>query len=225
MMESAPKYRELAYRVWCENGQHIKKTVDALNKQHDFGITRQSLAKWRDEYGWEERAARAEAAHRELENACSDEAMLESLIEEHDRVKAYLNSLAPGVKPDSQLLHAYRGVAETIRGITKDIKNRRKEGLETGHEGASMPMTIKTPQDAILALQGMIEKKLSALASNPDAVSLKTTNDLLKALRMIEDEKARYKTQGEASATGDDADKAREDLIATVDELLGVKRS
>jgi hypothetical protein len=32
-MESAPKYRELAYKVWCEDGQHIQKTVTALNKE------------------------------------------------------------------------------------------------------------------------------------------------------------------------------------------------
>lgn len=224
-MESAPKYRELAYRVWCENGQHIKKTVDALNKQHDFGITRQSLAKWRDEYDWENRAARAERAANEIEDACSDEAMLSSLVEERDRIKTYLNSLAPGVKPDPQLIHALKGVVQTIQDIKKEIENKRKEGVKTDQEGVSVSLDIKTPLDAILALQGMVEKKLSILASNPDAVSLKTTNDLLKALRMIEDEKARYKTQGEASATGDDADKAREDLIATVDELLGVKRS
>lgn len=222
-MESAPKYRELAYRVWCENGQHIQKTVAALNKHHDFDITRQSLSKWRDEYDWEGRAARAEAAQRELEDACSDETMLATMIQEQNRITAYLNSLAPGVKPDSQLIHALRGVVDTIQAIKQGIENRRKEGVKTDQAGVSIPMVIKTPLDAILALQGMVEKKLAILASQPDSVSLKTTNELMKALRLIEDEKDRYKSHDDGVATGEDADKVREDLVAKVDEILGVK--
>jgi len=218
-MESAPKYRELAYRVWCENGQHIQKTVAALNKDHDFDITRQSLSKWRDEYGWENRAARAETAQRELESACSDEAMLESLIEEHDRIKAYLNSLAPGVKPDAQLVHAYRGVAETIRGITKDIKNRRKEGERTDQVGVNMSRVIKTPQDAVLALEEAIQNKLNIMLAQPDSVSLKSVNELQKALNMLDQMKAQYNPEEKATKGKGLSDAAADELRR---KILGI---
>ena len=196
-MDSAPKYRELAYKVWCENGQHIQKTVAALNKDHAFDITRQSLANWRDEYDWEGRAARAEAAERERAAAVSDSVILDSLISQKQKYEAYFESLKPG-QIDTQAVYGYNSILKTILDIKDKIAARRKEGEKDGQVGLISGRVIKTPQDAILALQDAIENKINIMLVQPDSVTPKGVNDLLNTLDKVDQMKAKHSPKDES---------------------------
>lgn len=217
-MESAPKYRELAYRVWCENGQHIKKTVAALNKDHNFDITRQSLSNWRDEYGWESRAARAEAAERARDLAISDSVILDSLIEQKMRYDEYFKTLKPG-QIDNTAVYGLRGVITTIEDIKDKIAARRREGEKTGQAGISVGRVIKTPQDAVLALEEAIQNKLNIMLAQPDSVSLKSVNELQKALNMLDQMKAQYNPEEKATKGKGLSDAAADELRR---KILGI---
>lgn len=209
-MESAPKYRELAYRVWCENSQHIQNTVNSLQKNHGFDITRQSLAKWRDEYGWEARAARAEAAERDRAEAVSDSVILDSLIDQKRKYEEYFASLKPG-QIDTQAVYGYNSILKTILDIKDKIAARRKEGEKDAQAGIGMGRIIKTPQEAILALQDAIENKINVMLAQSDSVTPKGVNDLLTTLDKVDKMKAKYmpkeeigKNKGMSKPTVDD---------------------
>lgn len=118
-MDAPANRRELAYRLWRENGQSIVSTVKALEKEYGYEITRQSLSKWRDEYDWEERAARAEAAEKERASATSDSSIMDSLLKRREQYEAYFESLPLG-QVDNQAVYGYNSVLKTILDVRKE---------------------------------------------------------------------------------------------------------
>ena len=190
-MESAPKYRELAYKIWRDNGQNLVKTVTALNRDHDYEITRQSLAKWRVEYDWEGRAARAEVAEKDRAEAVSDASILDSLIERRQRYEDYFKGLALG-KVDNQAIYGYNSILKTILDIKDKIAERRKDGEKTNLTDSGLERSIKTPEEAVLALQDAIEYKLNVMLSQSDSFSLKAAKEVKSALELVDDMKAKY---------------------------------
>jgi hypothetical protein len=75
-----------------------------------------------------------------------------------------------------------------------------------------MDRVIKTPQEAVLALQDAIERKLNILLAQPDSVSLKSVNELKKSMDMLDQMKAK-------SVPKDESDKRKGISKPTVDDM------
>jgi len=64
---------------------------------------------------------------------------------------------------------------------------------ETESPGVSEAREIRTPEDAIEALQEAVEHRLNVMLSQPGALTLSAIKDMKKALELIDEMKARYR--------------------------------
>ena len=189
-MGNAPaETREFAYTVWCECGQNLSECHRKMNGEHGYVISRQSLHEWKEKYDWEARAARTEAETMMMADATSDDAILAPLLKQKEKYEAYFDGMAVG-KVDNQSVYGYNAILKTILDIRQKIEDRKKEGQTDQPAGAGI--VIKTPEDAIAALQAAVENKLNAMLSQTGSVSLKGVQEMEKALVMIEKMKAKY---------------------------------
>lgn len=219
-MGQAPvETRELAYSVWCECGQNLSECHRKMNGEHGYVISRQSLHEWKTKYDWEGRAARVEAEKMMMADATSNDAILAPLLKQKTKYEEYFDSLEVG-KVDNQAVYGYNSILKTILDIKQKMEDRKKAG-ETDGGDPGPGVIIKTPEDAVTALQTAIENKLNAMLSQTGSVSLKGVQEMEKALMLIEKMKAKYKSDTEKKGIATDEDKKR--LIDEVDKILGVK--
>lgn len=218
-MGNAPaETREFAYTLWCECGQNLSECHRKMNGEHGYVISRQSLHEWKEKYNWEARAARTEAEKMMMADATSDDAILAPLLKQKEKYEAYFNGLEVG-KVDNQAVYGYNAILKTILDIRQKIEDRKKEGQADHVAGAGI--MIKTPEDAIAALQTAVENKLNAMLAQTGSVSLKGVQEMEKALVMIEKMKAKYSSETKEKEPATEDDKKR--LIDEVDKILGVK--
>lgn len=118
MTDLQTRHMEMAFKVWREAGQNLVKTVKVLSRDHGYDITRQSLAKWRDEYSWERRAAAMAAEEQEQLEAMSDASILNSLLQRRRQYEAYFDTLKPG-QIDNQAQYGLNSVLKTLIDIRK----------------------------------------------------------------------------------------------------------
>lgn len=105
--------KELAYRLWRDNGRNLAKVERLLKAEHRTRVSRQTLTEWRDSLGWEERAALAEAQAKELKDATSIETLLAALISRKKGYDTYFEN-QPAGKIDNQATYAYAGLLKRI---------------------------------------------------------------------------------------------------------------
>lgn len=107
--------KQLAYDAWRLCGQNLVETARTLKREHDFTVTRQTLASWRKEYDWEGRAARAEAEENRLDEAAdiSDAALLAALLKQKKNYEDYFSTLPAG-RIDNQAVYAYSNLLKKI---------------------------------------------------------------------------------------------------------------
>jgi hypothetical protein len=106
--------RELAYTLWRDNGRSLVKAERLLKSEHRTPVSRPTLTAWRDNYGWEERAAQAEAQAKLLKDATTIEKLLADLVSRKEGYDKYFETLPPGGKPDNQATYAYAGLLKRI---------------------------------------------------------------------------------------------------------------
>ena len=218
-MGNAPaETREFAYAVWCECGQNLSECHRKMNGEHGYVISRQSLHEWKEKYDWEARAARTEAEKIMMADATSNDAILAPLLKQKEKYEAYFDGMEVG-KVDNQAVYGYNAILKTILDIRQKIEDRKKEGQADHIAGAGI--MIKTPEDAIIALQTAVENKLNAMLSQTGSVSLKGVQEMEKALVMIEKMKSKYSSETKEKEPATEEDKKR--LIDEVDKILGVK--
>lgn len=155
--------RELAYTLWRDNGRNLTKVEQLLKREHQTPVSRVTLTKWRDDFGWEERAAQAEAQAKALKDATNIETLLADLVGRKTQYDTYFKNLAIG-KVDNQATYAYAGLLKRIA------------------EMQQMQMTVvgfDRPKFFLENLQWLVEwlKKndvegLQVLARNIDAMAL-----------------------------------------------------
>ena len=96
-----------------------------------------------------------------------------------------------------------------------------------GGQGAvAMPTArreIKTPEDAVKALQDAVEAKLNLVLSNPAEINLGSIKDVKKALEMIGDMKTNYATDEAPELDEDTREQDRAKLVDEVNRILGVR--
>lgn len=106
--------RQLAFHKWYSCGQNLTQTVKELETD-GYVITRQTIAAWRDEDNWKERAARLDAEIAGAQDALlltEDEQLLAALKKQQDKYETYFDELD---KPDPQATYAYNGLLKTIQ--------------------------------------------------------------------------------------------------------------
>ena len=110
--------KQIAYDTWRGCGQNLVETERRLKAEHNFKVTRQTLASWRDEYDWEGRAARAEAEEKTIAESAdiSDNALLASLLKQKANYERYFETL-PANRIDNQAVYAYSNLLKKIVDI------------------------------------------------------------------------------------------------------------
>ena len=81
---------------------------------------------------------------------------------------------------------------------------------------------IRTPEDAVNALQDAVESKLNRMLSTPSEINLSGIKDIKKALELIGDMKAAYVTEPEPEVDGETREHDRARLVEEVNQILGV---
>lgn len=218
MGNTPPETREFAYTVWRECGQNLSECHRKMNGEHDYVISRQSLHEWKTKYDWEGRAARTDAEKMMMIDATSNDAILAPLLKQKTKYEDYFDGLPIG-KVDNQAVYGYNAILKTMIEIKQKMEDRKKAG-EAKHVPDSGIM-IKTPEDAVTALQTAVENKLNAMLSQTGSVSLKGVQEMEKALAMIEKMKTRYRIENEEDERQEGlSDKAAEEIRQ---QILGVK--
>ena len=219
MMGVPVETKELAYTVWRECGQNLSECHRKMNGEHDYVISRQSLHEWKTKYDWEGRAARTDAEKMMMIDAASDDAILTPLLKQKTKYEDYFDSLPIG-KVDNQAVYGYNAILKTMIEIKQKIEDRKKAGEADGGDHGT-GIVIETPEDAVAALQTAVSNKLNAILSQTGAVSLKSIQEMEKALALIEKMKTKYKPETEGKEPATEEDKKR--LIDEVDKILGVR--
>lgn len=106
--------KELAYTLWRDNGRNLVKVEKLLKTDHKTPVSRPTLTKWKDEMGWDDRAAQAEAQEKLLKDATKLETLLANLIARKQGYDKYFETLGVGAKPDNQATYAYAGLLKRI---------------------------------------------------------------------------------------------------------------
>lgn len=143
-MGHKPEIRELAFKEWYAQGM-IDDKAAAVMGEHGYVIARQTIAEWRVKYGWEERAARMDAARQEVTDIAltSDEVLLKSAYEQkarYDKIFQYFDGRefnATEINTYTQANHAYKPLLEFIEKLQDKI-NAKKSGKKQAQSGGGL---------------------------------------------------------------------------------------
>ncbi|MEN6375338.1 MAG: hypothetical protein ABFD75_11250 [Smithella sp.] len=110
--------RELAFRVWREQGQNIEQTIKVMKRDHGIPITKPTIYSWIEKFNWKERATRAEVEEQRVADAVvSDEGkILSDLGKQKEKYERFFETLGDaGI--DNQAIYAYTNLVKTIADI------------------------------------------------------------------------------------------------------------
>lgn len=124
-----------------------------------------------------------------------------------------LNSLNP------QDVFAISSLESMAARLEKSLSDKDDFISSTGKD----KVIIKTPQDAIDALQDVVELKINNLLSKPGAINLNAIKEMKQSLELIEKMKEKYKGEKRSKASGENAEQDRKRLVEEVDRILGVR--
>lgn len=162
-MAIGTELRELAYGLWRDNGRNLAKVERLLKTEHRTPVSRVTLTAWRDEFGWEERAAQAEAQAKLLKAATNIETLLADLVVRKTQYDNYFVTLPAG-KVDNQATYAYAGLLKRIAEMQQ---------MQTAVVGFDRPkFFLENLQWLIGWLKENDPEGLKVLARDIDAISL-----------------------------------------------------
>jgi hypothetical protein len=118
--------RELAYKTWRKFNQNIDRCAKELRRMPGgFPVTRATLTRWRDEDGWEERAAKMDALAQETKDVQSSalERALVALTKQQAKYETWFEAQEATVI-DAQVQHAYNNLVQLIVRIDKQMKEK-----------------------------------------------------------------------------------------------------
>lgn len=183
--------REQAEDLYIVEGQTFEEVARAT------GVSVTQLKNWGAEGNWAERKREYRSAFADIRRntVLLRKKLIQNAIESLDARDAF-------------------AVAK-LEAVAARIKDR---GQEKGFSNDQDDVIIKTTQDAISALQEVVEKKINSLLARPMTASLSAIKEMKQALELIEKMKAEYKTEkGKEPATEED----RQRLVDEVDKILG----
>ena len=170
-MSTGAELRELAYSLWVNNHRNLTAVERLLKIEHKTPVSRVSLTKWRDDGGWEARAAQAEAQSVLLKDATNIETLLANLIERKTQYDNYFAAMPVG-KIDNQATYAYAGLLKRIAEMQQ---------MQMTVVGFDKPkFFLENMQWQILWLKANDPEGITVLARNIDAMTLAYKAELIK---------------------------------------------
>lgn len=163
-MAIGTELKELAYTLWRDNGRNLAKVERLLRTEHKTPVSRPTLHAWKDEHGWEERAAQAEAQAKLLKDATNIETLLADLVSRKQGYDKYFETLPINAKPDNQATYAYAGLLKRIAEM---------QAMQSAVVGFDKPrFFLENLQWLIGWLKANDPEGLNVLARNIDAMTL-----------------------------------------------------
>lgn len=173
--------RERAEELYIVDGLTYEQAAQAT------GVSMTQIQRWSAADGWSER-------RREYRQALTD--IRRGAVELRRKlIGQALKSLNP------------QDVYAVARMEAVFAKSKGKEGSlesQAGDAGREAePLTIRTPAEAVAAVETVLERKLNGMLNRPETLTLAAVKDLQKCLEMVEQLKARYRPEaGETEALG-----------------------
>jgi hypothetical protein len=162
--------RELAYTIWRDNGRNLAKVERILKSEHRTPVSRQTLTAWKDQYGWEDRAAQAEAQEKLLKDSTRVETLLVDLLARKQQYDRYFVTLDVS-KPDNQATYAYAGLLKRIAEM---------QAMQSAVTGFDKPKFFLENLEWIIAWHKKNDQEgLKVLARNLDAMTLAYKAELM----------------------------------------------
>lgn len=162
--------RDRAEELYVIDGMTLEEVATAT------GIPERTVQKWSADEGWKTR-------QKEYRNAAS-EIRRYTRLTKLKLIKAAMTSLDP------QQIYAFaaleRSTARTVDG-----------DAATGP--AIDAREIKTPEDAVGALQEALERKLNMMLSQPGEISFKAMKDMKGAMALMDEIRAKYANKPETT--------------------------
>lgn len=186
--------RERAEELYIVEGYTFEQAAAAT------GVSESQLKRWSAEDNWGDRK-------KEYRQALGEIRRNTVLL----RKKLIAQALASGEPQD--VYAAARLEAVYIRGRAKDQEGSQP-GMAVPQEEAR---EIKTPQDAVTALEEVVAKRLNAMLTQPGLLTFAAIKDLKQTLGLIDELKAKYRPEaGDGPAPGlsdEAADKIRRQIL------------
>ncbi len=149
--------------------------IDGLTLEEvakETGVPERTIANWSSEDGWKDK-------QKEYQNALGEIKRYTMLT----RLKLIKNAMT---SLDPQKIYAFAALERAVKGQSSDIGGYGDPPYEKRE--------IKTPQDAIDALQEALERKLNIMLSQPDAINFSGVKDVKQAMDLVDELKAKYTT-------------------------------
>lgn len=201
--------REEAEQLYIIEG----KTYDEVSEL--TGVSVAQLQRWgagRDDEDEEEKITSWAERKREYRTAFSN-IKRDTLLLRKRMIGKALNSLNP------QDVFAISSLESVASRMEKSLADKDDFIPAAGKE----KIIIKTPGDAIDALQDVVELKINTLLSKPGAINLNAIKEMKQSLELIEKMKEKYKNEKKSKTSGADTAQDRKRLIEEVDRILGVR--
>lgn len=163
--------RERAAELFIVEGRTFGQVAETT------GVSESQLKRWSaqdqeaDGQGWPEK-------RRELRRALADIPRKSVLLR--------LKLLDTALSGEPQAAYAFARVEAAL--------NRSKGKDQAGAPAplAEAPVTIKTPQEAVAALEGVVEKRINQIITQPGMLNYENLKDLKLTLQLVDELKAKY---------------------------------
>lgn len=112
--------RELAFKVYCEEGGNIEATLRRLEKE-GLKLSKPTFYAWTRKFNFEERLKNIDAVRQLVKDSqiSFEERMMNDLMKQKDKYEAYFETIS-GI--DNQAQYAYTNIVKTIIELSRKLK-------------------------------------------------------------------------------------------------------
>ena len=225
-IEYSWEIRERAKELYVVDGLTFEEVAAALSQEFPSptpSITQ--LKRWSAEEGeWVEKTAEGEKKGKDWPEARKEFRLaLSSIRRDSVLLRAKLIGNALGEPEFKRVLSA------AMWEKTQQTKNQGAASapVTTGTPAVepigAEAIVIKTPQEAVAAVEEALGRHLRAMLTGAKSIDLKTLKDFRESLALVEELKTKYRpAEGEGEAP-EETEETRRRLVAEVDRILGVK--
>lgn len=118
--------RELAFKVYCEEGGNVEVTLRRLEKEHELKLSKPTFYDWMEKYNFKERLKNIDAERQQTRDSqiSFEERMMNDLLKQKEKYERYFDTIS-GI--DNQAQYAYTNIVKTIIELSRKIKPSEKE--------------------------------------------------------------------------------------------------
>jgi hypothetical protein len=193
--------REQAEELYIIDGLTYEQVAERTT------VSLSQLKRWGGESGWVERRKEYRQAQSDIRRGVT--------LAKAKAVNALLTTMDP------QTAYAFASLVSSGKIIEQEARDNRIAAPAEPATG-SIERPIKTAEDAVVALQEAVEKKVIAMLTQPGGVSLAGIKEIRQSLEMVEDMTAKYKPSTEE--TGKPGGLSDEAAEAIRRQILGLSK-